>query len=1516
LTQQAKASPAGSTEAGGKGRGLIHRAFATRGASESSKGMGARSTGRLRATLAVLAIAIAAFAITAAPASAAPPTTKVNTISAVSYTSAHVTGRITTTGGLFKSTNYSFQYSKNPGTENWTTGLEGGLAGSKTNETVEGDITGLKGGTQYFVRLVASVLGPGFVLEEGVSPEPNPSFTTLGVDPPENVAISAPPTIFSTSAELSGTVTRPSNPDAAFDITCRYEYISDAQFNENVTKLGSGKGYEGAVTYPCAQNPVKEPGVAKTVTAHIGCFHPPSHEEYPYYDGPCLEVATTYHARLIAENSAPGNVVKENTFTTLPVVAKPVVLTADNATDVSYLNAKVSGSVERPAGIDPALDVYCNFEHVTDAQFKATAFAEAVRTPCEQTPRDGYNNMHPLTNTGPTPVTAKLHLASGVEYHVRLNAENGGGPDTKTAPSTFTTLPGGEPTFSIDPNPIAGYTTINLLGHVTYGLGAENEEIVYEFEFAEVGTENWTGCCQYGRGVPHGTGPQPISFEYTRDYGIKPSTEYKYRIILQRAESSIYETSPEPYPTIKTKPLAEPNVTLNPITDFTANTAQFSGTVNTSAPSGTLDDLAKAAYKTEWEFKCTPECPGNSGTVEGEEGSKAVSLEALELNANTYYEVQLVARNGFYTVESPVQAFQTPLIAPTVTALPGVSDGEGGYFLEGIVNSNNTKLSTCKFEYGTTATYPNTYEAPCLPSPSGPDEVQLINVDATGGQFKLSFRGQTTADLPYNATPAEVQTALRALPQVGATGVNVSGTAKAYKATFAGPLAGTNVAQIKGSNGTTPLSGGSGVSASTETEGGSLHPVSIATHVEALTIGSTYHFRIIAISRGGTSTTVDRTFIPTLTPPETCANDQVRRENSSFALPECRAYEIVSPSGKEGYDASLRDYDGGERVEFASGAANILKSGQNSTTNHYVTERTAAGWKTFANLNGSSGSIFDDPSNFTVDEGAGYPTAYSPDLRSSIWSLTRDDCGRICQYLRHPDGTFTPIGLSGVFSAVATSADLSHLLTWGGFSGVWGPGVYEFIGTGMPQPRRVDLDNSGDPISSCADANQFTASNRSVSSDGSTVVNNITGNCGGTSPPADELWARVNGTTTFDVSASHCDRVAPAACNAPSNPTFVATTPDGSRVFFTTTQQLVNGDVDQTNDIYACDLPSGNPAPAAGKANPCSAFSQISVAEGGAAEVESVLTTSEDGSTVLFTAKGVLAANEDPLEEKAVAGDENLYVWHQDPAHPAGQTSFVGKVAANDVIIGGAQATPDGHYVVFTSAIPLVETDTDASRDVYRVDAETGKLDRVSTNILGVGGNGPFDAFIPSFTSDGPKPGAVSDDGQKIVFTTSEPLAPVDGNGEPDAYLWTPSHTSLISTGAVGGGVSGTGINQGQGLLVAIDGSGHDIYFQTRGVLTPADVDTAVDIYDARVDGGFSFAEAAACSGEACQPPPSPSSPAPISPANKPNGEGNVTPKHCPKGKIVKGDKCVKKHGKKHHKKKHKKAGHNRGGSK
>ncbi len=92
------------------------------------------------------------------------------------------------------------------------------------------------------------------------------------------------------------------------------------------------------------------------------------------------------------------------------------------------------------------------------------------------------------------------------------------------------------------------------------------------------------------------------------------------------------------------------------------------------------------------------------------------------------------------------------------------------------------------------------------------DAIQSLTVDASGGQFKLSFGGDTTPDLPYNATASQVQAALRNLPSIGAGNVSVTGgpggSSVPYGIFFEGSLAGAAQSPIVASSGTTPLSGG------------------------------------------------------------------------------------------------------------------------------------------------------------------------------------------------------------------------------------------------------------------------------------------------------------------------------------------------------------------------------------------------------------------------------------------------------------------------------------------------------------------------------------------------------------------------------------------------------------------------------------------------------------------------------------------------------------------------------------
>jgi len=91
------------------------------------------------------------------------------------------------------------------------------------------------------------------------------------------------------------------------------------------------------------------------------------------------------------------------------------------------------------------------------------------------------------------------------------------------------------------------------------------------------------------------------------------------------------------------------------------------------------------------------------------------------------------------------------------------------------------------------------------------NEVQSVAITGvpTGGTFTLTYAGQTTAPIVYNAAASAVQTALRALTNIGANDVTCSGgalPASPVVVNFVANLAGTDVAQMTGS--ATGLTGG------------------------------------------------------------------------------------------------------------------------------------------------------------------------------------------------------------------------------------------------------------------------------------------------------------------------------------------------------------------------------------------------------------------------------------------------------------------------------------------------------------------------------------------------------------------------------------------------------------------------------------------------------------------------------------------------------------------------------------
>lgn len=111
-----------------------------------------------------------------------------------------------------------------------------------------------------------------------------------------------------------------------------------------------------------------------------------------------------------------------------------------------------------------------------------------------------------------------------------------------------------------------------------------------------------------------------------------------------------------------------------------------------------------------------------------------------------------------------------------------------------------------------------------VPAGMGANEIQVVTITGapTGGTFTLTFDGQTTGTIVYNATAAAVQTALEALSNIATGDVAVTGsTGGPWTVEFQGTYAGVDVPQMTASS--TGLTGGTTptVTVTTQTQGGS-----------------------------------------------------------------------------------------------------------------------------------------------------------------------------------------------------------------------------------------------------------------------------------------------------------------------------------------------------------------------------------------------------------------------------------------------------------------------------------------------------------------------------------------------------------------------------------------------------------------------------------------------------------------------------------------------------------------------
>jgi hypothetical protein len=441
-----------------------------------------------KSLLAVLLLAIAGLALTAVPAGADPPTATVDSISNVSYASARINGTVYGAGETY------WRIDVSTDGENWAENVAtGGPVASETHITP--DVTGLKGGTKYFVRIGLFRADTG---ESGLSAEPNPEFTTLAVEPPTVASIANASEVAYTTAKASGQVERPANPDPAFDAECRFEYIPAADFGSRNEEQ------------------------SLTIEATGGSF------ALGYFDTgltPRLDFnasASSVQAALQAlPEFGPGNV----SVTGGPGGASPYVITFTGALankDIRQLELESSFLTGIATG-----------QVATIAEGHLEGWDGAGRADCEP---------NPVKNpTGATPVTANLTgLANGTVYRLRLVAFNDGGSDSKEAAQPFTTLTVTPPSVSIDPIVTFTDTTAHFSGEINPSGTDPAFETSWHFQC----TPECPGLSGGPPIAPGGLGQQVED----NSTGLEPNTAYEVELIAtnaggQEADQAFFHTT-------------------------------------------------------------------------------------------------------------------------------------------------------------------------------------------------------------------------------------------------------------------------------------------------------------------------------------------------------------------------------------------------------------------------------------------------------------------------------------------------------------------------------------------------------------------------------------------------------------------------------------------------------------------------------------------------------------------------------------------------------------------------------------------------------------------------------------------------------------------------------------------------------------------------------------------------------------------------------------------------------------
>jgi hypothetical protein len=929
---------------------------------------------------------------------------------------------------------------------------------------------------------------------------------------------------------------------------------------------------------------------------------------------------------------------------------------------------------------------------------------------------------------------------------------------------------------------------------------------------------------------------------------------------------------------------------------------------------------ATGAFVAEIAF---PE-PKNFSTSPSRDSGLAIDNSGGAGDGNLYVAFDDPKPNTFDLWAFGAVSYGEPPIAVT-----GVADGVGGgsATLHGTVDPRGFELSGCTFEYLTDTAYHENVDNEVPPfsgaasSNCAESFVEIgdktgavpVHADVTGLNAEARYRFRLVATNKYGQGVGgtglfgppivETRTASPVLYTEATLRARIdpSGLATTYHFEY-----GEHDSEYDRSTPAVQLPPGDG-------------PVAVQAELTGLSESKTYHFRIIAENEAGPAPGDDRAFT-TLTrrPDESCSNAEYRT-GLSANLPDCRAYELVTPAESRGmiphaglqgsaeqwtnnWLVAPRGSGAGESVAFF--VEGTLPGFDGTGRSDGYRARRAAG----AHPSGGWGAELYGPS-FT-EVGGGFAHNVSPDQENWIW-------GNDLRVSGVPNPECNPEGWSH-FELVGCGDLGTDPSAEGRFVSAGGMHLVFFSkkhleegaapeGTISIYDRPVGA-SSAEVVSVKPDGTSFGAGENAnylgASEDGSAVAFKV----------GSTLYLHRGGETT-------------EVAEGPNH--FAGISTSGRRIFF------IDENFSDLNapaaNLYLCDIDAG---PCLGSADP-PGLTRI-------ATTAIFVNVSPDGSRVLFSSESALPGLE-PNEqgETAKPGKHNLYVWDD-----AAGTRFVAVLDPRDfeafneevltnlarwtsAVTAGPEtgrdasptrSTPEGGVFLFQSHAQLTAYGNEGHGEVYRyeVAAPTGEqLTCVSCDPTGApsSADAMLQIFAGQITRSTTLIPNVTDDGERAFFQSPDRLVPEDANDAQDVYEWT--RRSAGTCVRAGGCLDLISSGQGEeaSYLFGMSANGHDVFFETPDKLVDADIADSPSLYDAREEGGIpSPPIPEVCHGDDCQGSGSPSPTlSGTGSANLRNGNIAGSGKRCPKGK-----RKVRRHGKvrcirKHRKHRRHRAGSNRG---